>query len=50
MLDDLASVDLDVAAVALGYARPPGAGYALDVTVVNTGDTGALRRLFAWNA
>jgi FdhE protein len=47
MLDDLASVDLDVAAVALGYARPPGAGYALDVTVI---DKGAARRLFTWNA
>lgn len=47
MLDDLDSVDLDVAALALGYTRPPGAGYALDVTVT---DQGATRRLFAWNA
>jgi FdhE protein len=47
ILDDLASVDLDVAACALGYTRPPGAGYSLDVTVV---DKGARRRLFAWNA
>jgi FdhE protein len=47
LLDDLASADLDVAAFALGYAHPPGPGYALDVTVV---DNGAMRRLFAWNA
>jgi FdhE protein len=47
LVDDLASVDLDVAACAEGYMRPPGAGYALDVTVI---DTSARRRLFAWNA
>jgi FdhE protein len=47
ILDDLASVDLDVAAVALEYTRPPGAGYSLDVTVV---ERSATRRLFAWNA
>lgn len=46
MLDDFATVDLDVAAVQQGYTRPPGAGYALDVTVV---DDGAMRGLFAWN-
>jgi FdhE protein len=34
MLEDLASVDLDVAALEQGYARPAGAGYPLDVTVV----------------
>lgn len=33
MIEDLASVDLDVAALEQGYARRPGAGCALDVTV-----------------
>jgi FdhE protein len=33
VLDDLASVDLDVAAVTQGYSRPPGAGYPLHVSV-----------------
>jgi FdhE protein len=47
MLEDLASVDLDVAALDQGYTRPPGAGYALQVTV---NDKGARRRYFAWNA
>lgn len=35
MVDDLASVDLDIAALELGYRRPAEAGYALDVKVVN---------------
>ena len=35
MLDDLASVDLDIAAVEHGYKRPQGAGYRFDVTVVD---------------
>jgi FdhE protein len=35
MVDDLASVDLDIAALELGYRRPAGPGYALDVKVVN---------------
>lgn len=35
MLDDLASVHLDVAALEQGYTRPPGPGYPLDVTVAN---------------
>jgi FdhE protein len=35
MVDDLASVDLDIAALELGYQRPAGAGYALEVNVVN---------------
>ncbi|MDZ4341087.1 MAG: formate dehydrogenase accessory protein FdhE [Candidatus Binatia bacterium] len=34
MLDDLASVDLDVAALDHGYRRPPAPGYSLDVTLV----------------
>ena len=33
ILDDLASVELDVAAAEQGYKRPQGAGYALNVTV-----------------
>jgi FdhE protein len=45
MLEDLASVDLDVAAVEHGFARPSGPGYALGVTVT---DNGARRRFFAW--
>ena len=35
MVDDLASVDLDIAALELGYRRPAGAGYGLDIKVVN---------------
>ena len=34
-VDDLASVDLDIAALERGYQRPAGAGYALAVKVVN---------------
>ena len=41
ILDDLASVDLDVAACAQGYKRPQGAGYALDVTILVNGATKA---------
>lgn len=47
MLEDLASVELDVAALELGYARPAGAGYPLDVRAT---DNGAARRFFAWKA
>lgn len=46
MLDDLASVDLDVAALAQGYKRPEGAGYYLDVTIVDNPNYGS--RLFPW--
>ena len=35
MLDDLASVDLDIVALEHGYKRPQGAGYCFDVTVVD---------------
>ncbi|MGZ8488020.1 MAG: formate dehydrogenase accessory protein FdhE [Candidatus Binatia bacterium] len=35
MLDDLGSVDLDIAAVEHGYKRPPGPGYRFSVTVVD---------------
>jgi FdhE protein len=37
LLDDLASVHLDVAAVEQGYQRPQGAGYAVAVTVRENG-------------
>jgi FdhE protein len=47
ILEDLASVDFDVAALEQGYSRPPGAGYPLEVTVT---DKPATRRFFAWNA
>lgn len=39
ILDDLASVDLDVAAVEQGYKRPQGTGYALDITIIGNGAT-----------
>ena len=35
MLDDLTSVDLDIAALQRGYKRPQGPGYSLDVTLVD---------------
>jgi FdhE protein len=34
ILDDLASVDLDMAALEQGYCRPPGPGYTIDVDLV----------------
>jgi FdhE protein len=45
MLEDLASVHFDVAALEQGYARPSGAGYPLEVSVT---DEGATRRFFGW--
>ena len=47
MLEDLGSVDLDVAALEQGYRRPPGPGRTLEV-VVNT--TAGAPRFFTWNA
>jgi FdhE protein len=47
MLEDLASVDLDVAAIEHGFARPPGPGFALEITVT---DKGARRDFFAWKS
>ena len=44
MLDDLASVDLDIAALEQGFKRPPGPGYALNSKVVAKPGLGA--RLF----
>jgi FdhE protein len=45
MLEDLASVDLDVAAIEHGFARPPSPGFALGITVT---DSVARRGFFAW--
>jgi FdhE protein len=45
MVDDLASVDLDIAALEQGYRRPVGAGYALDINIVNK-PSGSGRILF----
>lgn len=45
MLEDLASVHFDVAALEQGYTRPSGAGYPLEVTVTDTGSTWGL---FGW--
>jgi FdhE protein len=47
MVEDLASVAFDVAALQEGYTRPPDPGYPLGVMVI---DRGAARRFFAWNA
>ena len=44
MVDDLASVDFDVAAAEHGYKRPPGTGYFLNVTVT---ENDAARSRFA---
>jgi formate dehydrogenase maturation protein FdhE len=44
MLDDLASVDLDIAALSKDTSGPKGAGYSLDVTV--TDNDKAWRRFF----
>jgi hypothetical protein len=46
MIEDLASVDLDVAALEHGYARPAGVGQSLEITVTGSGAT---RRFFAWS-
>jgi FdhE protein len=45
MVEDLASVDLDVAALDHGYRRPTGQGYSVDVAVI---DKGATRRFLWW--
>jgi len=47
MLEDLASVDLDVAAIEHGFARPPGPGFALGITVT---DQATRRGLFGWKS
>jgi FdhE protein len=47
MVEDLASVELDVAALQHGYQRPSGAGHPLEIKVT---DTGATRHFFAWSS
>jgi FdhE protein len=46
MLEDLASVDLDVAALEQGYMRPGGAGCPLDVRVIEAAEP---RGFFPWS-
>jgi FdhE protein len=45
MLEDLATVDLDIAAIEQDYSRPAGAGYPLEVTVTAAD---AARRRSGW--
>jgi len=47
ILEDLASVDLDVAAIEHGFVQPSGPGSALGITVT---DEVAKRRRFAWKS
>jgi FdhE protein len=47
MIEDLASVDLDVAAIEHGFARSPSPGLALGITVT---DKDAKRGFFAWKS
>jgi FdhE protein len=47
IVDDLASVDLDIAAMQQGYRRPEGAGYSLDVVVI--GKAMPKPSIFAWS-
>jgi len=47
MLEDLSSVDLDVAAIEHGFARPAGPGLALGMTVT---EQPARRGFFAWKS
>ena len=46
MLEDLASVALDVAALGQGYTRPSAAGYALGATITDDG----ARRFLSWRS
>ena len=46
ILDDLASVDLDVAALQQGYKRPEGPGHSIDVTLVDK--PSASGKFFSW--
>jgi FdhE protein len=47
MLEDLVSVDLDVAAIDHGFVRPPGPGFALGITAT---DRAARRGFLAWKS
>jgi FdhE protein len=46
MLDDLASVDLDIAALEQGYRRPEGPGYSLAIKVMHK--PGFSKRILSW--
>jgi FdhE protein len=46
MIEDLASVNLDIAALDQGYLRPQGAAHRLDVAL---SDAATKRRFFAWS-
>jgi len=46
MVDDLASVDLDIAALEQGYRRPEGAGYSLDIKIAPK--PGFSERILSW--
>ena len=46
MIEDLGTVDLDVAALECGYTRPSGAGHPLETTMT---DKGATRRFLTWS-
>ena len=46
MIEDLASVNLDIAALDQGYSRPQGAGHRIDVTL---SDAAPRRRFLAWS-
>lgn len=46
MIEDLGTVDLDVAALECGYTRPSGAGHPLEITMTNKG---AKRRFLTWS-
>ena len=46
MVDDLASVDLDIAALEQGYRRPEGAGYSLDIRIIPK--PGFSKRILSW--
>jgi FdhE protein len=46
MVDDLASVDLDIAALGQGYRRPEGVGYSLDIKIVPK--PGFSERILSW--
>ena len=46
MVDDLASVDLDIAALEQGYRRPEGAGYSLDIKIIPK--PGFSERILSW--
>ena len=46
MVDDLASVDIDIAALEQGYRRPEGAGYSRDIKII--AKPGFSERILSW--